>query len=331
MKYDYTIVGSGMFGSVFAQRATSIGKKVLVIDKRTHIGGNCYTDNINGINVHAYGSHIWHTTDKRIHDYMCQFCEFNNFSLRTKVNYNGEIYSFPINLFTLYQLWGVKTPEEAQAKLDSVKVKIDHPSNLEEWILSQVGPEIYEKFIKGYTTKQWGRDPSNLPSSIIRRLPIRLNYNDRFYPDEHVYEGIPIGGYTQIFEKMLSKSEVRLGIDFFEEQKLLERISNKIIYTGPIDKFFNYNEGQLEYRSLKFENEFHKGDYQGNAIINYTSTNVAFTRIVEHKHFEFTKTDNTIITKEYPQEYNGANEPYYPINNDKNKKIAQIYREKSQI
>lgn len=330
MKYDYTIVGSGMFGSVFAQRATSIGKKVLVIDKRTHIGGNCYTDNINGINVHAYGSHIWHTTDKRIHDYMCQFCEFNNFSLRTKVNYNGEIYSFPINLFTLYQLWGVKTPEEAQAKLDSVKVKIDHPSNLEEWILSQVGPEIYEKFIKGYTAKQWGRDPSNLPSSIIRRLPIRLNYNDRFYPDEHVYEGIPIGGYTQIFEKMLSKSEVRLGIDFFQEQKLLERISNKIIYTGPIDKFFNYNEGQLEYRSLKFENEFHKGDYQGNAIINYTSTNVDFTRIVEHKHFEFTKSDNTIITKEYPQEYNGTNEPYYPINNDKNKKIAQIYREKSQ-
>ena len=233
---------------------------------------------------------------------MGQFCEFNNFTLRTKVNYNDKIYSFPINLFTLHQLWGVTTPEQASEKLEEVKVPIENPSNLEEWILSQVGEEIYEIFIKGYTTKQWGREPSLLPSSIIRRLPIRLSYNDRFYPDEHVYEGIPIGGYTAIFEKMLAKSEVRLNEDFFDDKKIIERIAKNIIYTGPLDKFFNYNDGKLEYRSLRFEQAVYSGDFQGNAIINYTSKNIPYTRIVEHKHFEFLKNDHKRINIVYSLE-----------------------------
>jgi UDP-galactopyranose mutase len=329
MIYDYAIVGSGLFGSVFAYEATKVGKKVLVIDKRDHIGGNCFTKEVEGINVHQYGPHIWHTTNKRIHKYMCQFCEFNNFTLRTKVNYNDHIYSFPINLFTLHQLWGVITPEQAAEKLEEVKVPIENPSNLEEWILSQVGEEIYEIFIKGYTTKQWGREPSLLPSSIIRRLPIRLTYNDRFYPDEHIYEGIPIGGYTAIFEKMLAKSEVRLNEDFFDDKKIIERIAKNIIYTGPLDKFFNYNDGKLEYRSLRFEQAVYSGDFQGNAIVNYTSKNIPYTRIVEHKHFEFLKNDRTVITKEYPESYTGYNEPFYPVNDDENKKIAALYKDKS--
>ena len=326
MKYDFAVVGSGLFGSVFAYEATKRNKKVLVIEKRNHIGGNCYTESIDNINVHMYGPHIWHTTNKKIHEYMCQFCEFNNFSLRTKVNYKNKIYSFPINLFTLYQLWDVNTPEQAKSKLNSVKASIDNPKNLEEWILSQVGEEIYETFIKGYTTKQWGKSPDKLPSSIIRRLPIRLNYNDRFYGDDHIYEGIPIGGYTRIFEQLLENSEVKLEHDFFEDQKSIENLSDKIIYTGPIDKFFNFNFGNLEYRSLRFEHKrLNQEDFQGNAIINYTSEDVPWTRIVEHKHFEFSKSSNTVITKEFPELYNGANEPFYPVNDDINKNILKFY------
>jgi UDP-galactopyranose mutase len=329
MKYDYIIIGSGLFGSVFANQAKIAGKKVLVIEKRNHIGGNVYTENKEGINIHKYGGHIWHTTSKKIHNYMCQFCEFNNFTNRVKANYNGEIYSLPINLMTLYQLWGVQTPEEAISKINEVKIPIKNPSNLEDWVLSEVGEEIYTKFIKGYTTKQWNKDPRDLPSSIIKRLPIRFNFNDRWFPDNHIYEGIPVGGYTQIIEKMLSDVEVKLNEDFFENQKTIESLTDKIIYTGPLDKFFNYSEGMLEYRSLRFEEELHRGDYQGNAAINYTSLDVPYTRIIEHKHFEFLDIEKTIITKEYPQDYSEKTEPYYPINNDTNNKIANMYRDMS--
>lgn len=326
MKYDFAVVGSGLFGSVFAYEATKRGYRVLVLDKRSHIGGNCYTENIHDIHVHKYGPHIWHTTSKKIHDYMCQFCEFNNFSLRTKVNYNNKIFSFPINLFTLYQLWGISTPEEAKIKLDSVKINVKNPQNLEDWMLSQVGEEIYETFIKGYTTKQWGRTPDKLPSSIIKRLPIRLNFNDRFYGDDHVYEGIPIGGYTRIFDQLLQNCDLKLNTDFFEDKKNIENNCNKIIYTGPIDKFFNYDFGRLEYRSLKFEHSIlDQEDFQGNAIINYTSMDVPWTRIVEHKHFDQVRSNKTIITKEFPELYNGSNEPFYPVGDDNNKKILKIY------
>ena len=329
MKYDFTIVGAGFFGSVFAYEASKRGKKVLVLDKRDHIGGNCFTKEVEGINVHQYGPHIWHTTSKKIHDYISQFCEFNNFSYRPKVNYKNKIYSFPINLFTLNQLWGVKTPAEAKEKLESVKIKIDNPKNLEEWVLSQVGEEIYKIFIQGYTTKQWGRDPSLLPSSIIKRLPIRLNYNDRFYPDDHIYEGIPIGGYTKIFEKLLQNSEVKLNEDFFDNKKIIENISDKIIYTGPIDRFFDFTEGKLEYRSLKFDHQIlNMEDYQGNAAINYTDIEIPYTRVYEHKHFEFSKSNFTVVTKEYPQSFDGNNEPYYPVNDELNKKILYLYKNK---
>ena len=324
--YDYAIIGSGLFGSVFAHQAKLKNKKVLLIEKRNHIGGNIYTSNKFGINVHEYGPHIWHTTSKKIHEYMCQFCEFNNYSHRVKINFEDQIYSFPINLLTLNQLWGVKTPHEAIKVLESKKLLINNPSNLEEWALNEVGEEIYEKFFKGYTLKQWGREPRYLPVGIIKRIPIRLNYNDRFYPDSHAYEGIPIGGYTPIIEKMIDGVELKLGEDFFDNKKTLEKIANKIIYTGPLDKFFNYSEGNLHYRSIKFESETLSGDFQGCAQMNYTSEKIPFTRIIEHKHFEFAENDKTIITREYPQEYNGDNEPFYPINDNENKSIADKYR-----
>lgn len=324
--YDYVIIGSGLFGSVFAREANLKNKKVLVIEKRNHIGGNIYTSNYEGINVHEYGPHIWHTTNKRIHDYISQFCSFNNYSHRAKVNFEDEIYSFPINLMTFHQLWNVKTPIEAQILLESKKVNIQNPKNLEEWILTQVGEEIYQKFIKGYTQKQWGRHPKDLPSSIIKRIPIRLNFNDRYFPDTHIYEGIPVGGYTPIIEKMLDGVELKVSEDFFDNKKTLEKLADKIIYTGPLDKFFDYSHGQLEYRSLRFEKENFHGDFQGCSIVNYTSDKIPFTRIVEHKHFEFLEHEKTVITREYPQEYNGNNEPYYPINDEKNKNIANFYK-----
>lgn len=324
--YDYAIIGSGLFGSVFAHHAKLRNKKILVLEKREHIGGNVYTANQNGINVHEYGPHVWHTTSKKIHEFMLQFCEFNNYSHRIKVNYDGEIFSFPINLMTLNQLWGVKSPFEAKIALENKKIKIDNPANLEEWVLSQAGEEIYEKFIKGYTIKQWGRDPKNLPSSIIKRLPIRLTFNDVFYPDSHVYQGIPIGGYTPIIEKMLEGLEVKLQEDFFDNKKTLEKIAKNIIYTGPLDRFFDYSEGKLNYRSLRLEKQYLHGDYQGCAQINYTSTKIDYTRIIEHKHFENPDHPDTIITKEFPQEYEGTNEPFYPINDYQNKKLADKYR-----
>lgn len=316
-KYDFVIVGAGLSGAIFAREVTNKGKKVLVIDKRNHIGGNCYTENHEGINVHLYGPHIFNTFSKVIWDYINQYADFNHYVNRPRVNYKDNIYSFPINLLTLYQLWGVKTPEEAKRKLEEVRENIPNPSNLEEHILSLVGREIYEIFIYGYTKKQWGCEPKDLPASIVKRIPIRLTYDDNYY--EHRYQGIPIGGYTQIFEKLLDGIEVRLNCDFISDREALTRLGD-IIYTGKIDEYFDYRYGQLEYRSLRFEHKIINGDYQGNAIINYTDIDVPYTRIIEHKHFEFMNCRDTVITYEYPQK---EGEAYYPINNAKN---IQLYR-----
>ena len=317
--YDYLIVGAGLFGSICARELTNTGKKVLVIDKRDHIGGNCYTTDVDGINVHTYGPHIFHTNNKQVWDYVNQYAEFNHFTYRPKVKYGSNIYSFPINLMTLYQIYGVTTPQQAESILELEKIPNNKPDNLEEWILSQVGPKLYEKFIKGYTTKQWGRDPKHLPASIIKRLPIRLTYDDNYFNDR--YQGIPIGGYTQIFDKLLDGIEVKLGVDYFKDT-LPEY--NKVIYTGPVDMFYNYTHGKLEYRSLRFESErLDISDYQGNAAINYTEVDIPYTRIVEHKHFEFGKQKHTVITREYPAT---EGEPYYPVNDEVNNDRYNQYK-----
>lgn len=325
MVYDYLIVGSGLFGSIFARQMSDSGAKCLVIDKRLHIGGNCYTKNINDINVHEYGPHIFHTSSEKIWNYMNRWTKFNNFTYRPKVNYQNKLYSFPINLFTLYQLWGLKTPLEAKKKLNEVKLNIPSPSNLEEWILSQVGEEIYHTFIYGYTKKQWGKHPNELPASIIKRLPIRLTMDDNYFDD--YYQGIPIGGYTEIFQKLLSGIPVETNVDYLKDKEYLNSKAKKIVYTGPIDEFFNYECGMLEWRSLNFKHEIlTTSDYQGNPVINYTEENTPYTRIIEHKHFEFGKQKDTVITKEYPQTWDQSKEKYYPINDQKNNELYQKYK-----
>ena len=323
--YDYLIVGSGMFGSVCARELTDKGYKCLVVEKRSHIGGNCYTENKDGIHIHKYGAHIFHTSNKEIWDYINKFAKFNNFVNHVKVNYKGQIYSFPINMMTLHQIYGVTTPEEARQKLDEVRIKNENPKNLEEWILSQVGKEIYEIFIKGYTTKQWGRYPVDLPSSIIKRLPIRFNYDDSYYGMD--YQGVPIGGYTQIFEKLLDGVKVLLNEDYLQNRESFNSMAKKVIYTGPIDAYYKYCFGNLDYRSLKFETErVEIPDYQGNAVINYTELHVPFTRILEHKHFDPVNTNFTYITREYPREYGEGLEPYYPINDKVNTPTFEKYK-----
>jgi UDP-galactopyranose mutase len=325
--YDYLIIGSGMFGSIFAREMTDKGFKCLVIDKRNHIGGNCYTEEIEGINVHKYGPHIFHTSDDNVWEYINRFCTFNHYVHRPKVNYKGNIYSFPINLMTLYQLYNVTTPYDAKVMLNNVKHDIKTPKNLEEWILSNVGTEIYETFVKGYTTKQWGRDPKLLPSSIIRRLPIRLTFDDNYFFDK--YQGIPIGGYTKIFEKLLDGIEVRLNVDYLNDREYWNGQCKKVVYTGPIDRYYNYKFGELEYRSLEFKTEIKDiEDFQGVAIMNYTDTTPEYTRIVEHKHFEFGKQNKTIITTEYPR---SIGEPYYPVNDDINNSKYNQYKELMKI
>jgi UDP-galactopyranose mutase len=304
---------------------TDRGAKCLVVDKRNHIGGNCYTKDVGGINVHEYGPHIFHTNSDKVWEYVNKFSKFNHYVNRPKVYYKGELYSFPINLFTLYQLWGVKTPDEAKKKLNDVKIKIENPQNLEEWILSQIGEEIYQKFVYGYTKKQWGRDPKYLPSFIIKRLPIRMTFDDNYYEDK--YQGIPIGGYTKIFEKLLEGIDIETGVDYLNDRDHLEKKAKKIVYTGPIDEFFGCDEGRLEWRSLRFEHEtFQCADYQGNALINYTEEAIPYTRICEHKHFEFGKQDHTVITKEYPQVWDASKEKFYPVNDDKNNELFSIYK-----
>lgn len=327
--YDFLIIGSGLFGATFAQQAIADKKKVLILEKREHIAGNCYTKNINNINVHYYGPHIFHTSSDRIWEYVNRFTTFNHYVNRPKVNYQNKIFSFPINLFTLYQLWGVSTPDEAKAKLDTVKIDIKKPSNLEEWVLSQVGEEIYETFIKGYTTKQWNTDPKNLPSAIIRRLPIRLTYDDNYFFDN--YQGIPVGGYTKMIENMMEGADVIIGEDYFANKDKWDSQAKCVVFTGRIDEFFDFYHGALDYRSLRFETSIlDKKDFQGNAIVNYTEREVPYTRIIEHKHFEFSKEDTTVISKEYPQDFSVENSiPYYPINTEPNNNLYRIYKDLS--
>jgi UDP-galactopyranose mutase len=324
-KYDYLIIGAGLFGATIAQQLTKKGFKVLVIDQRPHLGGNCYTEPKQGINIHKYGAHIFHTSNDQVWQYVNQFARFNHYVNRPKVHYQNKIYSFPINLMTLYQLWNVTTPEQAQKKLDTVKIPNSNPQNLEEWILSQVGREIYEIFIKGYTTKQWDRDPKELPSFIIKRLPIRLTFDDNYFND--CYQGIPMGGYTSMIQKMLKGIEVKLNTDFFSDRKNLTSQAKHMVFTGKIDKYFNYCHQELEYRSLRFETEkLSIPDFQGNAVINYTDAAVPYTRIIEHKHFEFITTDHTYVTHEYPDTWTTKKIPYYPVNNETNNQIYQKYQ-----
>ena len=327
MKYDYIIVGAGIFGSVCARELSDAGAKCLVIDKRQHIGGNCYTKDVGGIHVHQYGPHIFHTNSDYVWNYVNKFCKFNHFRLRPKVRYNDSLYSFPINLMTLYQVWGVKTPEEAEKKLKSVRVSIENPQSMEEYALSQIGEELYNIFIKGYSQKQWGKDPRYLPSKILKRIPIRMNFNDDYFDDK--YHGIPIGGYTSIFEKLLNGIEVKCGVDYIEDKINIDKMGRKVIYTGPLDEFFNYELGELEWRSLRFEHEsLNIKDYQGCAVVSYGNYEIPYTRICEHKHFEFGKQDFTVITKEYPNKWDKNQEKYYPVNDEKNNSLAAMYKQK---
>lgn len=326
MKYDWLIVGAGLFGSVVAYELSKRNYKILVIDKRNHIGGNVYTENQNDIIIGKYGCHIFHTSSKSIWDYINSFSEFNSYRHKVVVNYKNKIYSFPINLMTLNQLWGVITPAAAQIILESKKKQIENPKNLEEWALSHMGEELYEIFIRGYTEKQWQKPCNQLPVSIIKRIPIRLNYNDHYYHDNDIYEGVPTKGYTPIIEKMLENTEVKLEVDYFKDRNILNTISDNILYTGPIDKYYDYCYGELEYRSMRFEYEQYYGNYQGIGQMNYTDIQTPYNRIVEHKCFHNTLSNITIISKEYPQEYNNLNEPFYPINDIKNNTLYKQYQ-----
>lgn len=327
-KYDYLIVGSGMFGATFARSMLDAGKRVLIIDKRPHLGGNCYTEKVEGIDVHIYGPHIFHTNDDRIWQFVNRFTEFNNFINKPKVSFKDKIYSFPINLMTLHQLWGVKTPGEAEEKLKSVRVPCENPQNLEEWILSQVGREIYETFIEGYTKKQWGRHPRELPASIIKRLPIRLYFEENYFTDK--YQGIPVDGYTTMLQKMMEGADIKLNVDFLEDPQKWESVADRVVYTGKIDEFFDYRFGELEYRSLDFETFISDGDYQGNAVVNYTEPHLPYTRIVEHKHFSPAtahRHEKTVVTREYPANWTREKTPYYPIRDKKNEELYNRYRD----
>ena len=327
--YDYLIVGSGLFGSIFAYEAKKRGKKVLVIEKRDHIAGNIYTEEIEGIQVHKYGAHIFHTSNEEVWKYINQFAKFNRYTNSPVAIYKDELYNMPFNMNTFNKLWGVKTPAEAKAKIEEEKKEagITNPQNLEEQAISLVGRTIYEKLVKGYTEKQWGRRATELPSFIIKRLPVRFIYDNNYFNDD--YQGIPIGGYTQIIEKMLEGIEVRTSYDYFDHQAELDGIADKIIFTGPIDQFYQYQYGELEYRSLRFETEtLDMENYQGNAVVNYTEYESPDTRIIEHKHFDPTQvTTKTVITREYPDQWNKEKEPYYTINNEKNNSLYEQYLE----
>lgn len=331
MQYDYLIVGSGLFGSVFAYEASKKGKKCLVIEKRSHIGGNIYTKKIENINIHVYGAHIFHTSNKKNWDYVNSFVEFNRYTNSPVARYKNEVYNLPFNMNTFSKLWpDVFTPEDAKKKIQSelANVKIDEPKNLEEQAIKLVGKTIYEKLVKGYTEKQWGMKATELPPFIIKRLPVRFIYDNNYFND--TYQGIPIGGYTQIIEKMLSNSEVRLNYDYFEHKDELKDIAKKIIFTGQIDKFYDYCFGPLEYRSVRFETEtLNTDNFQGNAVVNYTEYEVPYTRIIEHKHFEFGTQPKTIISREYSDKWDISKEPYYPINNEKNNQLYEKYKELS--
>ena len=326
-QFDYLIVGAGLFGSVFAYEATQRGKKCLVIDKRNHIAGNIYTENIEGINVHKYGAHIFHTSDKAIWEYVNRFADFNNFINSPIASYKDELYNLPFNMNTFSKMWGIKTPAEAKAIIAGqiANLNIGEPQNLEEQALKLVGTDVYEKLIKGYTQKQWGRPCTELPAFIIKRLPLRFTYDNNYFND--CYQGIAIGGYTQIIEKMLAGSDVKTDTDYFEFIKENPDIAEKTVFTGQIDEFFDYRYGALGYRSVRFENEILDTDnYQGNAVVNFTDKEVPYTRIIEHKHFEFGKQEKTVISREYSAEWQPGIEPYYPINDKANNALYEKYK-----
>lgn len=326
-QYDYIIVGAGLFGAVFAHEATKKGKKCLVLEKRDHIAGNVYTEEVEGIQVHKYGAHIFHTSNEEVWTYVNQFARFNNFINSPVANYKGKLYNLPFNMNTFYQMWGVKTPAEAMAKIEAQRKAsgIQDPQNLEEQAISLVGEDIYRILIKGYTEKQWGRDCKDLPASIIRRLPVRLTFDNNYFNDR--YQGIPEEGYTALVAKMLKGIEVRLNTDFLKEKECFESMAKKIIFTGPIDAYFDYTFGPLNYRSVQFETEILDTDnYQGVAVVNYNEREVPFTRIIEHKHFAFGKQPSTVISREYPSEWKLGVEPYYPVNNNENNALYERYK-----
>ena len=333
MKYDYIVVGSGLYGAIFAHEAKAKGKSVLVVDKRPNIAGNVYTEKQEGINVHMYGAHIFHTNDKRVWNYITQFAEFNRFTNSPVANYKGELYSMPFNMYTFNKMWGVVTPEEAAAKIEEQKKEITgEPKNLEEQAISLVGRDIYEKLVKGYTEKQWGRDCKELPTFIIKRLPVRLTFDNNYF--NALYQGIPIGGYTKMVENLLDGIEVRLNTDYLEHKAELDALADKVVYTGPIDAYFGFKLGTLEYRSVRFENEtLDIPNFQGNAAVNYTDRETPWTRIIEHKWFEFGKDEDgndlpkTIISREYSSEWKAGDEPYYPVNDEKNGQLYAKYKE----
>ena len=332
MNYNYLIVGSGLYGATIAQQAKKAGKSVYLIDKRPNVGGNIYTEKVEGINVHKYGAHIFHTNNKEVWDYVTSFVDFNRFTNSPVANYKGELYSMPFNMYTFNKMWGVVTPEEAAAKIEEQKKEITgEPKNLEEQAISLVGRDIYEKLVKGYTEKQWGRDCKDLPAFIIKRLPVRLTFDNNYF--NALYQGIPIGGYTKLIEKMLEGIEVRLNVDYLENKEELDKLAEKVIYTGPIDAYFDYKLGTLEYRSVRFENEIlDKPNFQGNAAVNYTDRETPWTRIIEHKWFEFGKDENgndlpkTVISREYSSEWKLGDEPYYPVNDAKNSTLYEQYK-----
>ena len=327
MKYDYLIVGAGLFGATFAQQAREAGKTVLVIDKRAHVGGNIYTEDIAGIQVHKYGAHIFHTNDHRVWEYVNRFATFNRYTNSPMANYHGELYSLPFNMLTFNKMWGVVTPDEAKAKIEEQRREsgICEPQNLEEQAISLVGKDIYEKLVKGYTEKQWGRPCHALPAFIIKRLPVRFTYDNNYF--NALYQGIPTDGYTAMVEKMLEGIEVRLGVDYLENRDTYSKIAAKTVYTGAIDAYFDYCFGALNYRSIRFETEVLDTDnYQGNAVINYTDAETPYTRIIEHKHFVFGTQKGTVISREYSQEWTPEIEPYYPVNNEANNALYEKYR-----
>ena len=327
-KYDFLIVGTGLFGAVSAYLLKKKGRSVLLIDKRNHVGGNVYTKNVNGINVHQYGAHIFHTSNKDVWQFVNSFVEFNRYTNSPVANYKGRLYNLPFNMNTFYQMWGVKTPEEAKAKIEEQKAEyhIENPKNLEEQAISLIGKDIYETLIKGYTQKQWGRKCTDLPAFIIQRLPVRFTFDNNYFNDK--YQGIPEGGYTALIERMLEGCDVRLGVDYFDRKEELDALADRIIYTGEIDRYFNYQYGHLQYRTVTFETELLEEveNYQGNAVVNYTDAETPYTRIIEHKHFEYGTQPDTVISKEYSKEWQPGDEPYYPVNDTRNMELYARYK-----
>jgi UDP-galactopyranose mutase len=325
--YDYLIVGAGLYGTTFAYKAKQHGKKCLVIDKRPHLGGNVYCENMEGINVHKYGPHIFHTSNKEVWRFVSSIVDFNHFILSPIADYKGKLYNLPFNMNTFYALWGIKTPEEAKAKIEEQRKEagITEPKNLEEQAISLVGKDIYEILIKGYTEKQWGRKCTELPAFIIKRLPVRFTFNNNYFND--IYQGIPIGGYNKLIDGLLLGIETRCNTDFFKNREYFENIADKIVFTGKIDEFYNYRFGKLEYRTVRFETEtLNCENFQGNAVINYTEREIPYTRVIEHKHFEFGTQPKTVISKEYSSEWKEGSEPFYPVNNDKNNALYLQYK-----